>query len=156
VHVGGQGGVELFVKGLALPEGSDLLDDDLRVLGGDGRGGLGAGGEVAHRDVQEVAVQFRIENAVTAVATGATQKQLVVLDIYGHVLGDVTEGLGPAQDKRLSLGLLHGLGEIQRPFDIDAGLLSVEAFEHLENTTVCLAKFILFAFHLVVKTLLLW
>ncbi|KAF5044587.1 hypothetical protein DSECCO2_490250 [anaerobic digester metagenome] len=155
VHFRGQGGVELLVEGLALPEGGDLLDDDHGVLGGDGRGRGRAVRQLLHRDVQEVAVQFGVEDAVAAVAAGAAEQELVVLDIDGHVLGDVLHGLGPAQNQRLAFGLLHGLGEIEGSFYVNARLLPVESLQHLENTTVCFAKSVFLALDFVIKPLFL-
>jgi hypothetical protein len=67
VHFFGQGGVQLFVKGLALPERGDLFDHDACVLRGDGRRGCRAGGQFFDCDVQEVAVEFGIKDAVAAV-----------------------------------------------------------------------------------------
>ena len=89
--------VQSFMVGAALPEGSDLFDHDLGVFGADGGRRLRTGGQVAHGDVKEVAVEFGIEDAVTAVmTTAAAEQELVVLHHDGDVLGDVHESLGPA------------------------------------------------------------
>ena len=129
--------VQVFMIGLALPVGGDLFHDDLGVFHGDGGGGLLAGGQVAHGDVEEVAVQLRIEDAVAAeLAAGAAEQELVFVDGDGDVLGDVHESLGPAKDEGLALGLGRGLGEVQGAFDVDDGGLPVKAPDHLEHALV--------------------
>ena len=155
VDLGRQGGGQGFVVGLALPVGGDLLDDALGILSGDGGRRGGAGGQVLHGHVQEVAVQFGVQDAVTAVAAGAAQQQLVILHIHGDVPGDVHQGLGPAQHQGLPFGLLHGLGEVQGAFDVDTGLHAVETFQHAEHALMGGAEAVDLAFDLVEQALFL-
>ena len=150
-----QSGGQSFVVGLALPVRSDLFDHALGVFSGDGGGRGGAGGQVFHGHVQEVAVQFGVQDAVTAVAAGAAQQQLVVLHVHGDVLGDVHQSLGPAQHQGLAFGFLHGLGEVQGAFDVDAGLHAVEAFQHAEHALVGGAETVDLAFDLIEQALFL-
>ena len=155
MHFGGQGGVEGLVVGLALPVGCNFFNNALGVFGRDGGRRGFAGGQVAHRNIKKVAVQFGVQNAVTAIATGAAKQQLVFLHIDGHVLRNVHEGLGPAQHQGLTVCFLHGLGEVQGAFDVDARLLAFKAFQQLENAGVGFTELVFPALDLVVQTLFL-
>ena len=109
-------------------------------------GGLLAGGQVAHGDVEEVAVEFRIQDAVTAdLGTGAAEQQLTVFDFHGHVLGDVHERLGPAEHEGLPFGFLHGLGEVQGAFHVDDGGLSFKLGDEVEHAGMRVIVLVLFA-----------
>ena len=146
MHPFGKSLVQGFVIGLALPVGSDFLHDDFRVFRADGGRRLFAGGQIAHRDVEEVAVEFRVQNAVTAyLGAGAAEKKLPVLHFHGHVSGDVHEGLGPAQNQRLTFGFLHGLGEIQGAFHVDDGRLTFKLGDEVEHTGMRVVVFVLLA-----------
>ena len=116
----------------------------------------GAGGQIAHRDVEEVAVEFRVQNAVTAyLGAGAAEKKLPVLHFHGHVSGDVHEGLGPAQIQGLTFGFLHGLGEEQGAVRVDDGGHAVEGFQNVEKSLMLCAVGIVLARGLVLKNFFL-
>ena len=154
VDFGGQSAVQRFVVGTALPEGSDLFDHDLGVFGADGGRRLGTGGQVAHGDIEEVAVEFGIQDAVTTVMTAAAaEDELIVLHHDRDVLGDVHQSLGPAEHQRLTHGFGHGLGEVQGAFHVDGGFLAVETFEQLEHALVGFAIDVFLASELVFKAL---
>ena len=155
VHFGRQGGIKVLMIGLAFPVRRNFLNDALGVLGRDSGRGSPAGGQLAHGDVQKVAVQFGIENAVAAVATGTAQQKLIFLHTDRNIFGDVHERLGPTQHQGLAFGFLHGLGEVQGAFNIDTRLLPVEAFQQFENAGVRFAEFVLFALDPIIETLFL-
>ena len=156
VNFGGKSLVQGFMIGAALPEGSDLLNHDLGVFGADGSRRLRTSGKVAHGDVEEVAVEFGIQDTVTAVMTAATaEEELIVLHHDGDVLGNVHQSLGPAENQRLAHGFRHGLGEVQGAFHVDSGLLAVETFQQLEHALVGFAIDIFFTGDLVFETLLM-
>jgi len=67
----------------------------------------------------------------------------------------VHEGLCPAQYQGLTVCLLHGLGEVQRAFNVDARLLALKALQQLENAGVGFAELVFPALDLVVQTLFL-
>ena len=156
VDFGGKSLVQSFVIGAALPERSDLLNHDLGVFGADGSRRLRAGWKVAHGDVEEVAVEFGVQDAVTAVmTTAAAEEELVVLHHDGDVLGNVHQSLGPAENQRLTHGFGHGLREVQSAFDVDSGLLAVETFQQLEHALVGFAIDVFFTGDVVFETLLM-
>jgi hypothetical protein len=155
VDLGGQSGVKGLMVGFALPVRRNFFNNALGVFRRD-RGGRGlAGGQIAHGDIQKVAVQFGIQNTVTAIATGAAKQQLVFLHVDGHVFRNVHEGLCPAQYQGLTVCLLHGLGEVQRAFNVDARLLALKALQQLENAGVGFTELVFPALDLVVQTLFL-
>ena len=155
VNFAGQGGVEGLVVGLAFPVGGDFFNNALGVFGRDCGGRGFAGGQIAHRNIQKVAVQFGVQNAVTAIAASAAKQQLVFLHVDGHVLRNMHKGLGPAQHQGLTVCFLHGLGEVQGAFDVDARLLTFKAFQQLENAGVGCAELVFPALDLVVQPLFL-
>ena len=123
--------------GLALPVGGDFFHNDLGVFGSDLGGGLLTGGQVAHSDVEEVAVEFGVEDTVAAVLSGsAAEEELTVLNDHGDVLSDVHEGLGPAQHEGLAFGFLHGLSEVQSAFNVDVRGLTIELGDQFHHATV--------------------
>ena len=141
VHIFGKSGVQSFVERLALPVRGDLLNHAPGVLRIDGSRRSGTGGQVLDGDVKEVAIKFRVKDAITAAAgTGAAEKKHIVLNGDGDVLGDLAESLGPAEHERLSLGFLHGLGEVQCALNVDDGLLAIETLEHAEGTLMRFAE----------------
>ena len=155
MYFGGQGGVEGLVVGLALPVGCNFFNNALGVFGRDGGRRGFAGGQIAHRNIKKVAVQFGVQNAVTAIAASAAKQQLVFLHVHGHVFRNVHEGLGPAQHQGLTVRFLHGLGEVQCAFNVDARLLAFKAFQQLEHAGVGFAELVFPALDLVIQTLFL-
>ena len=156
MNFGGKSLVQSFVIGAALPERSDLLNHDLGVFGADGSRRLRAGGKVAHGDVEEVAVEFGVQDAVTSVmTTAAAEEELIVLHHDGDVLGNVHQSLGPAENQGLTHGFGHGLREEQSAFDVDSGLLAVETFQQLEHALVGFAIDVFFTGDVVFETLLM-
>ena len=132
--------------GLALPVGGDFLHNDLGVFGSDLSGGLLTGGQVAHSDVEEVAVEFGVEDTVAAVLSGsAAEEELTVLNDHGDVLGDVHEGLGPAENEGLAFGFLHGLGEVQGALNVDVRSLTIELGDQFHHATMGVIVHVLFA-----------
>ena len=142
--------------GLALPVGGDFFHNDLGVFGSDLSGGLLTGGQVAHSDVKEVAVEFGVQDAVTAVLSGgAAEEELTVLNDDGDVLGDVHEGLGPAEHEGLAFGFLHGLGEVQGALNVDVRGLTIELGDQLHHAAVRVIVHVLLALLTVEDTLFL-
>lgn len=79
--------------------------------------------------------------------------ELMVVDVHGHVLGDVHQRLGPAQGQGLAFGGLHGLGEVLGALHVDAGAGVVEALEDGEHAFVGCTVAVDLAFDLVLKAL---
>ena len=152
----GEGVVQIFMVGLALPVGGDFFHNDLGVFGSDLSGGLLTGGQVAHSDVKEVAVEFGVQDAVTAVLSGsAAEEELTVLNDDGDVLGDVHEGLGPAEHEGLAFGFLHGLGEVQSALNVDVRSLTIELGDQFHHAAVRVIVHVLLALLTVEDTLFL-
>ena len=120
-------------KVLPFPVGGDLVDHHPGVFGADVEGGLDPLGELLDGQIEEITVQFGIEDAVAALVSGTPDQQLVIVDMHGDVLGDVLQRLGPAQGQVLTLGLLHRLGEVFGALDIDFGAHHLEALHDAED-----------------------
>ena len=123
--LGIQTAVQILVEGLVLPVGGDDLFHGAGVFGIDVEGGSLVAGQLLEGGRLIVAVQFGIQDAVTgALLAATTGDELVIVDVDGHVLADVLEGLGPAQHQQFAFGLLHGFGEQQRALHVDMGLFA--------------------------------
>ena len=121
------------MEGFPFPVGGDLVDHHLGVFGGDVEGGLHPLGELLNGQIEEIPVQFGIENPVTSLVPGSADQELMVVDVDGHVLGDVLQRLGPAQGQVLAFGLLHRVGEVFGALDIDLGAQHLETFHDAED-----------------------
>ena len=118
------------MESLSFPIRSDFFDGDAGIFLGNAERGLGTVGQFLNGQIHKIAVQLGKEDAIATPAADAAGQELIVVDIDGDVLGDVLEGLGPAQNEGLAFRPLKGFGEITGPFHIDHGLLIAERIQN--------------------------
>ena len=117
--------VQILVEGLVLPVGGDDVFHSLGVFGADYEGGGLVPGKFLQGSCLIVAVEFWIKDAVPrTLLAAASGKELIVVDVDGHVLANVLQSLCPAKDKELAFGLAHGFSEEQGSFHVDVGLFA--------------------------------
>ena len=136
---GGQHLVEVLMVGLAFPVGGDFFHEDLHVGGIDLEGALFAVGKILHDFNVEVAVDFRIQDAVASELPYAAREKLVGRDVYGNLFSHILERLGPAQGQQLTFGLAHGFREIPGALDVHVGNGELDAVENLIDAFAALA-----------------
>ena len=129
----GQGLVEVFVVGLAFPVGGNLFHNNLDVFLRNLEGALVAVFEVGQHFAVKVAVDFGVQNAVTPKLAHAASNKLVGGDVNGHLLGNILEGLGPAQGQQFAFGFTHGFGEILGAFNVHMGQGKLVLFQNAIN-----------------------
>ena len=123
--------VQMFMVGLAFPVGGDFFHDDLLVGIGNLEGALRAMVQIAQHFAVEVAVDFRIQNAVTAELAHAAGEKLIGGDVHRDLFGHVLQSLGPAQGQKLAFRGLHGFGEVLGALHVHMGNGELVAFENL-------------------------
>ena len=129
--------------GLAFPVGSNLFHNNLDVFLRDLEGALVAMLQVGQHFAVKVAVDFRIQNAVTAKLAHAASNKLVGGNVDGDFFGHVFQGLGPAQGQQFAFGFAHGFGEILGALNVHVGKAELVLFQNAVNA---LAPFTVNAF----------
>ena len=137
--VGGQGSIEMFVEGLALPVGGYFVQAETHVLVRNAEGVGSTQVDAAQNLLVEVAVQFRIEDAVAAKAASTAGNQGIRIDIDSDLLCHILESLGPAQAEQLSFCLPHGFGEVEGTLHINAGYAELDPIADAKAALVALA-----------------
>lgn len=102
-------------------------------------GALFAVGKILHDFNVEVAVDFRIQDAVASELPYAAREKLVGRDVYGNLFSHILERLGPAQGQQLTFGLAHGFREVPGALDVHVGNGELDAAENLIDAFAALA-----------------
>ncbi len=127
----GQTLVQILMKSLVLPVGSDEIFNHFGVLLGHLERCGRVEGKLLERRGLVIPVKLRVQDAVARTLMPQTpHNELIVVDQDAHGFAHVLQGSCPAKNKRLAFAPHHGFREQFGALDVNVRLFSIKDADH--------------------------
>lgn len=137
--------------GLALPVWSHIFNNDAGIFRRYLERRLDTIRQLFNGKIQKIAVQLRIQDAVSPLLADSACNQLVVINIDRAIFCNMAHSFRPSEHQRLPLGRLHRFGKVLCTLNIDFRFFG----DYLPKDAECprTSEILTFACHLLLQAL---